>query len=100
MPAERLPMRQVREVLRLKHAGGLSERQIAAVLRISRSTVADYLRRAAVAGFDRNRRPTSSESAHATPLADDFDARPCLAICGCHSGSHTLASHHSTPSCG
>ena len=31
---------------------------------------------------------------HAPPLADDFDARPCLAICGCHSGSHTLASTH------
>jgi transposase len=48
MPAERLPMRQVREVLRLKHAAGLSERQIATALRISRSTVAEYLRRAAV----------------------------------------------------
>ena len=51
MPAERLPMRQVREVLRLKHAAGLSERQIAAALRISRSTVAEYLRRAAVVGI-------------------------------------------------
>ena len=51
MPAERLPMRQVREVLRLTHAAGLSERQIAAALRISRSTVAEYLRRAAVIGI-------------------------------------------------
>jgi predicted DNA-binding protein (UPF0251 family) len=48
MPAQRLPMRQVREVLRLKHAAGLSERGIAASLGISRTTVAEYLRRAAV----------------------------------------------------
>jgi transcriptional regulator with XRE-family HTH domain len=43
-------MRQVREVLRLKHAANLSERQIAASLRISRSTVAEYVRRATVVG--------------------------------------------------
>ena len=51
MPAERLPMRQVREVLRLKYACGHSERRIAAALGISRSTVAEYLRRAAVIGL-------------------------------------------------
>src|SRR3954470_8558801 len=51
MPAQRLPMRQVREVLRLKHAAGASERHIAAALGISRSTVAEYLRRAAVVGI-------------------------------------------------
>ncbi len=51
MPAQRLPMRQVREVLRLKHAAGLSERGIAASLGISRTTVAEYLRRAAVVGI-------------------------------------------------
>jgi DNA-binding transcriptional regulator LsrR (DeoR family) len=44
MPAQRLPMRQVREVLRLKHAAGVGERHIAASLGISRSTVAEYLR--------------------------------------------------------
>jgi transposase len=44
-------MRQVREVLRLKHAAGVSERHIAASLGISRSTVAEYLRRAAVVGI-------------------------------------------------
>jgi transposase len=45
MPAKRLLMRQVREVLRLKSACGLSERRIARSLRISRPTVAEYLRR-------------------------------------------------------
>ncbi|TCZ61049.1 hypothetical protein [Roseicella aquatilis] len=44
-------MRQVREVLRLKHACGQSERQIAAAVGISRFTVAEYLRRATVIGI-------------------------------------------------
>jgi transposase len=51
MPAERLPMRQVREVLRLKHVCGQSGHRIAAAVGISRYTVAEYLRRAAVVGF-------------------------------------------------
>ena len=51
MPAQRLPMRQVREVLRLKHACSQSERQIAAAIGISRFTVAEYVRRAAVIGI-------------------------------------------------
>ena len=37
MPAERAPMRKVREVLRLKHALGVSERQIANTVGVSRS---------------------------------------------------------------
>lgn len=44
MPAQRLSMRQVREVLRLKHVAGHSERRIAAAIGISRYTVAEYLR--------------------------------------------------------
>jgi transposase len=44
-------MRQVKEVLRLKWACGLSDRQIAHSLRISRPTVADYVRRAKDAGL-------------------------------------------------
>ena len=51
MPAERAPMRKVREVLRLRHALGLSERQIAMSVGVSRSTVAEYLRRAGVVGI-------------------------------------------------
>ena len=51
MPAERLPMRQVREVLRLKHVCGHSGHQIAATVGISRYTVAEYLRRAGVVGI-------------------------------------------------
>ncbi len=51
MPAERLPMRQVREVLRLKHVCGQSGHRIAAAVGVSRYTVAEYLRRAAVVGI-------------------------------------------------
>ena len=51
MPAERLPMRQVREVLRLKHVCGQSGHRIATAVGISRYTVAEYLRRAAVVGI-------------------------------------------------
>ena len=50
MPAKRAPMRKVREVLRLRHALGVSERQIAVTIGISRSTVGEYIRRAAVIG--------------------------------------------------
>jgi transposase len=51
MPAERLPMRQVREVLRLHHVCGQSGHRIAQAVGISRYTVAEYLRRAAVVGI-------------------------------------------------
>ncbi len=51
MPGQRLSMRQVREVLRLKHVCGHSGHQIAAMVGISRYTVAEYLRRAGVVGL-------------------------------------------------
>jgi transposase len=51
MPAQRLLMRQVREVLRRKWACGLSDRKIAQSLRVSRPTVAEYVRRAQAAGL-------------------------------------------------
>jgi transposase len=44
-------MRKIKEVLRLTHAGGLSERQVARSLNISRSTVKDYRARAEKAGL-------------------------------------------------
>lgn len=51
MPAERLPMRKVREVLRLKYACGASERVIAQSIGIGRTAVGEYIRRAAVIGI-------------------------------------------------
>lgn len=46
MPRERLSMRKVHEVLRLKWEGKLSNRAIARSCGISHSTVREYLRRA------------------------------------------------------
>ena len=51
MPAERLPMRKVREVLRQRYACGASERVIAQSLGIGRTAVGEYIRRAAVIGI-------------------------------------------------
>ncbi len=51
MPAERLPMRKIREVLRLKYACGVSDRVIARSVGIGRTAIAEYVRRAAVIGI-------------------------------------------------
>ena len=51
MPAERLSMRKVREVLRLKHALGLSYRKISEATGVGKTQAAEYVRRAAVAGI-------------------------------------------------
>jgi len=51
MPAPRLSMRKLREVLRLRHASGLSARAIARSCRMSSSTVLDYIARAKVANL-------------------------------------------------
>jgi transposase len=51
MPAERAPMRKIREVLRLKYACGLSERRIALAIGLSRSTIKAYLTRAEANGI-------------------------------------------------
>ena len=50
MPGQRLPMRKIRDVLRLL-AGGMSKRQIAASLGVSPTTAGECLRRARRAGL-------------------------------------------------
>ena len=50
MPRERLSMRKIREVLRLRFENNLSYRDIASSCRMGRSTVGEYLRRAETAG--------------------------------------------------
>lgn len=59
MAQQRLPVRKIREVLRLK-AAGLSDRKIAAAIGSARSTVQECLRRAGEAGI-------------AWPLAQDLN---------------------------
>jgi hypothetical protein len=51
MPAERLSMRKVREVLRPKYACGASVRTIARSVAVGHTTVAEYLRRPTVIGI-------------------------------------------------
>ena len=51
MPVKRLPMKYIREVLRLRHAGGLSQREIARSLSLGLGTVCECLRSAAAAGL-------------------------------------------------
>ncbi|HKU41580.1 MAG TPA: IS21 family transposase, partial [Polyangiales bacterium] len=45
-------MRQIKEVLRLRHQAKLSQRQIALTVGLGKSSVADYLQRAECAGLD------------------------------------------------
>jgi len=52
MPNRRLSMRKIKEVLRLKYDCGISEREISRSCQVSRSTVADYIRRTAAAGLN------------------------------------------------
>lgn len=51
MANRRLPVRKIKEVLRLKHTCGLSKREIARSCNVTRSTVGDYLMRARAAGL-------------------------------------------------
>lgn len=51
MANKRKTMRRVRQVLRLAHEAGLTQRQIAHSLTMSPTTVGEYLRRAKVAGL-------------------------------------------------
>jgi transposase len=51
MPQERLTMRKIREILRLKWELKLSERVIARSCCVSRSTVAEYVKRAEASGL-------------------------------------------------
>src|SRR5437763_7323471 len=51
MPAERLSMRKVREVLRLKHTLGMSLREISEATGVGKTVIGEYLRRAKVIGI-------------------------------------------------
>lgn len=62
MPAERISMRHIKDVLRLKFEAHLSQRQIARSLKIGLGTVSLYLNRAKAAGL-------------AWPLPEDLDER-------------------------
>ena len=52
MAQERLTMRKIREILRLKYEAKLSNRAIAGACKVSNSTVGEYLKRAKAAGVN------------------------------------------------
>src|SRR5713226_4907597 len=60
MATERLLMRQIREILRLRWAGGLPQRAVARACGVGLGTVSEYCRRAAQGGLS-------------WPLPDDLD---------------------------
>jgi hypothetical protein len=60
MPAERVSMRKIREVLRLTHALGMSRRLVGEATGIGKTAVGEYVRRAAVADLS-------------WPIADEID---------------------------
>ena len=89
MPAERLSMRKVREVLRLKHAHGMSYRKISEATGVGKTQASEYVRRAAVAGvtwpvpdevddaeLDRRLFPVASDGTDIRPLIDCRPTRP------------------------
>ena len=49
MAAERLPLRKIREILRLKFEAGLSQRAIGRSTKVAQSAVCEYVGRALVA---------------------------------------------------
>ena len=78
MPAERLSMRKIKEVLRLKFELELANRQIARSCSINHNTVNDYVRRATAAGL--NRWPLPADLDDAAMEARLFPPRPTLAL--------------------
>src|SRR5258708_12762368 len=68
LPQERLPMRKIKEVLRL-HSLGLSQRQIAASCAISPATVSDSRKIAKPAGLNRPPIPSCTNDPHPTSLS-------------------------------
>jgi len=51
MTKERLTMKKIKEILRLKYEAKLSNRVIAGACQVSNSTVGEYLKRAEAAGI-------------------------------------------------
>ena len=82
MPTERLSMRRIRQVLQLQFRARSSARVVAGTVGIGRSTVQDYLARAAAAGLVW---PLPAEltdgGAGATPVPGSEQQARCAPIC-------------------
>src|ERR1700712_510750 len=91
MPGERLPMRKIRELLRLRWEQQLPQRVIANSLRLGQASVSDYLSRARRAGLTWPLPDTQDDAQVQAllfpPLPDVPTDQPrtgprCIAICG------------------
>lgn len=76
MPTKRLSMRQIRELLRLKHDQRLSSRAIAAALNMSKGAVGSYLLRARAAGLSWPLEPDLDDAALEQRLFPGADSAP------------------------
>jgi transposase len=79
MSKERLSMRKVKEILRLKHLG-MSNRQIALSIKVSHSTIADYLCRAEKANISWPIPEDLDDTTLARMLFGEEDAKPKLRV--------------------
>ena len=79
MPAERLSMRKLRELLRLRLANGLSQRAIARSLGLSQGAVCDYLDRARRAGLSWPCRELARRCRARAPAVPACADNPCRA---------------------
>lgn len=79
MPAPRIAMRQIREVLRLKDECGLTYSQIARSLRIAKGSVANYLRSAEAAGLTHQEATRLDDAALTARLAPRQPVAPKFA---------------------
>ena len=77
MPARRLPMRKLKEMLRLRFEKGLKYRQIADACKISASTVSDILSRFRASGLEWSLTLTDEQLSDALyPKLDTSEPRP------------------------
>jgi transposase len=79
VPAPRIAMRQIREVLRLKDECGLTYSQIARSLRIAKGSVANYLRSAEAGGLTHREAERLDDAALSSRLAPQRAAAPKFA---------------------
>ena len=88
MPEKRLPMRRIREVLRLHFEAKLNERQIAKICSVGKGTVRRYLKRT-VAAVRATCNHDGSSQAHQTQHARRMEARKRMHRDGCY--DHPIA---------
>jgi IS30 family transposase len=79
MPAERIGMRDVREIIRLKFSS-VSTHEIARRLNMARSTVRETLKRADGAGLSRPRTAPICATSRAGPSRSRRAARDCCKV--------------------